>query len=73
MTHTPTNMKIRRLYLVYVAKFKSLNKERICLTKFNLCGIEAPRKKTSWPRESRDIYYWKTQVCKFLCKYSYIF
>ena len=45
MTHTPTNMKIRRLYLVYVAKFKSLNKERICLTKFNLCGIEAPRKK----------------------------
>lgn len=46
MTHTLTNMKIRRLYLVYVAKFKSLNKERICLKKFNLCGIVAPRVKT---------------------------
>ena len=55
MTHTLTNMKIRRLYLVYVAKFKSLNKERICLKKFNLCGIVAPRVKTPPGLESLDI------------------
>ena len=60
MTHTLNNMKIRRLYLVYVAKFKSLNKERICLKKFNLCGIVAPRVKTPWTRESRHICCWET-------------
>ena len=49
-------MKIRRLCLVYVAKFKSFNKERICPTKFSLCGIEVPREKTSWLREFENCF-----------------